>query len=107
MKYTTSYQTPLGQILLAADETGLTGLWFEGAKHYAAGLDPKHEEKELPVFGTTRKWLDLSAAGFSAANPYGRFSVPGPDLGDPSADSIRADDDLRGTGRGDREGERD
>lgn len=63
MKYTTSYQTPLGQILLAADETGLTGLWFEGAKHYAAGLDPKHEEKELPVFETTRKWLDLYFAG--------------------------------------------
>lgn len=63
MQYTTSYQTPLGRILLAADETGLTGLWFEGAKHYAAGLDPKHEEKELPVFGTTRKWLDLYFAG--------------------------------------------
>lgn len=63
MKYTTSYQTPLGQILLAADETGLTGLWFEGAKHYGAGLDPEHEEKDMPVFETVRNWLDLYFAG--------------------------------------------
>lgn len=59
MQYTTSYQTPLGQVLLAADETGLTGLWFEGAKHYGAGLDPEHEEKEMPVFDTVRKWLKM------------------------------------------------
>lgn len=59
MQYTTSYQTPLGQVLLAADETGLTGLWFEGAKHYGAGFDPEHEEKEMPVFDAVRKWLKM------------------------------------------------
>ncbi len=58
-QFCASYQTPLGQVLLAADETGLTGLWFEGAKHYGAGLDPEHEEKEMPVFDTVRKWLKL------------------------------------------------
>ena len=26
--------SPLGDILLAADEVGLTGLWFEGQKNY-------------------------------------------------------------------------
>lgn len=30
MTYTSTYQSPLGGILLAADEIGLTGLWFEG-----------------------------------------------------------------------------
>ena len=59
MQYTTSYQTPLGQVLLAADETGLTGLWFEGAKHYGAGLDPENEEKEMPVFVAVRKRLTM------------------------------------------------
>ena len=29
MQYTTTYQSPLGKILLAADEIGITGLWFE------------------------------------------------------------------------------
>lgn len=29
------YDSPLGRILLAADERGLTGLWFEGQKYFA------------------------------------------------------------------------
>ena len=29
MMYTMHYDSPLGGILLAADEEGLTGLWFE------------------------------------------------------------------------------
>lgn len=63
MKYTSTYKTPLGNVLLAADETGLTGLWFEGAKFYAAGLAPEHEEKELPVFETAKEWLKAYFAG--------------------------------------------
>ena len=30
MVYTCQYQSPMGDILLAADEIGLTGLWFVG-----------------------------------------------------------------------------
>ena len=30
MVYTCRYKSPLGEILLAANEIGLTGLWFEG-----------------------------------------------------------------------------
>jgi len=32
MIYTYKYKSPLGHILLAADEVGITGLWFEGQK---------------------------------------------------------------------------
>ena len=42
MQYTQHYDSPLGGILLAADEVGLTGLWFDGAKYFAAGLDPAY-----------------------------------------------------------------
>lgn len=63
MQYTATYQSPVGEILLAADEIGLTGLWFEGEKFYAKGLDPEHEEKELPVFKTAKKWLDIYFSG--------------------------------------------
>ena len=35
MVYTYKYKSPLGNILLAADEVGLTGLWFEGQKYFA------------------------------------------------------------------------
>lgn len=63
MQYTTKYQSPVGGILLAADEIGLTGLWFKGGKFYADHLDPEHEEKELPVFETVKNWLDIYFSG--------------------------------------------
>ena len=63
MQYTAKYQSPVGEILLAADEIGLTGLWFDGEKFYADSLDPEHEEKELPVFEAVRKWLDIYFSG--------------------------------------------
>ena len=47
MQYTSHYESPLGNILLAADEAGLTGLWFADQKYYAADLDKEHEEKEI------------------------------------------------------------
>ena len=52
MQYISHYESPLGNILLAADEAGLTGLWFEDQKYYAADLDKEHEEKEIPLFET-------------------------------------------------------
>lgn len=63
MQYISHYQSPLGGILLAADEIGLTGLWFEGQKYFALYLDKEHEEKEVPVFETAKRWLDIYFAG--------------------------------------------
>lgn len=59
MQYTTTYHSPVGEILLAADDIGLTGLWFEGEKYYALSLDKEHEEKEVPVFAEVKRWLDI------------------------------------------------
>lgn len=63
MQYTSKYKSPLGNILLAADETGLTGLWFEGQKYFALCLHEENEEKELPVFEQAKKWLDIYFSG--------------------------------------------
>ena len=71
MQYINRYQSPLGEILLAADEIGLTGLWFEGQKYFALYLEKEHEEKELPVFEQAKKWL---AIYFSGREPD--FQVP-------------------------------
>ena len=35
---TTTFASPLGEILLAADGRGLTGLWFEGQEHFGSTL---------------------------------------------------------------------
>lgn len=63
MQYIAHYPSPLGSILLAADDTGLTGLWFEGAKYYAAGLDRGSEEKDNPVLGRAKEWLAVYFSG--------------------------------------------
>ena len=63
MQYTARYESPLGGILLAADEEGLTGLWFDGEKYYAENLAPDHREGCLPVFEETRRWLDIYFSG--------------------------------------------
>lgn len=63
MQYTSTYQSPLGEILLACDETALTGLWFQGEKYYALGLDKEHEARETPVFAETKRWLDVYFSG--------------------------------------------
>ena len=63
MQYTSAYQSPVGEILLACDEIGLTGLWFEGEKFYALSLDKAHEEREMPVFAEVKRWLDIYFSG--------------------------------------------
>ena len=63
MQYTTFYESPIGRMLLAADDTGLTGLWFEGQKYFARCLDRETEEKELPVFAEAKRWLDIYYSG--------------------------------------------
>lgn len=63
MQYTTTYASPIGGILLAADDIGLTGLWFDGETFYAKNLAPEHEEKEVPVFKEVKRWLDLYFSG--------------------------------------------
>lgn len=63
MQYVNHYESPFGDILLAADMAGLTGLWFDGEKYYANHLDPEHEEKNLPVFEETKRWLTIYFSG--------------------------------------------
>ena len=63
MIYTQHYESPLGGILLAADDTGLTGLWFEGQKYFARTLDAVHREQETAVLSEARRWLDVYFSG--------------------------------------------
>ena len=66
MEYLHRTETPLGEILLSSDGEALTGLWFEGQKHFGAGLPAHCEEGSLPVFEETERWL---AAYFGGKDP--------------------------------------
>ena len=63
MTYTMHYDSPLGKILLAADEEGMTGVWFETQKYFAAKLPPENEEGTTPVLGDACRWLDVYFSG--------------------------------------------
>lgn len=63
MQYTQNYESPLGRVLLASDGESLTGLWFDGQKYFGSTLTGQHEQKALPVFGETVRWLDIYFGG--------------------------------------------
>lgn len=71
MEYVSNYISPLGKMLLAADDKGLAGAWFEGQKYFARGLSSEYEERELSLFKDVKYWLDLY---FSGQEP--KFQVP-------------------------------
>lgn len=58
MVYVSKYNSRLGGITIASDGNFLTGLWFNGQKHFACNLSKKFEYKELEIFSLTKKWLD-------------------------------------------------
>ena len=57
------YESPLGGVLLAADESGLTGLWFEGQKYFADNLPAERAERETETLALAKRWLDIYFAG--------------------------------------------
>lgn len=63
MTYIQHCDSPLGGILLAADEIGLTGLWFEGQKYFARDLSDERVEQETPFSPEARRWLDIYFTG--------------------------------------------
>ena len=86
MIYTCTYKSPIGDILIASDEIGLTGLWFEGQKYFANTLPDEYvtnlniSDQHMPsshmsdktasyeseILTDTRRWLDIY---FSGQNP--------------------------------------
>ena len=82
---TLSHQTPLGEIVLAARENALTGLWFRGQKYEFATL--KGERVENPDSALLReaaRWVD---AYFEGRRPDPR-ALPLRPLGTPFREKV-------------------
>ena len=57
----TSYDSPLGEIVLLFEDDALAGLWFAGQKYFpAAAMVP---DEGLSLFYAARRWLDAYFAG--------------------------------------------
>ena len=59
MYYSTSYMSPVGNLLLASSDTSLIGLWIEGQKYFrATAPEAMEERKDIPVLNAAKDWLD-------------------------------------------------
>lgn len=63
MELTHRYASPLGGITMACDSGVLTGLWFDGQKHFGEGLCDDYAEGESPAFELADRWLDRYFSG--------------------------------------------
>lgn len=97
MVYTCKYKSLIGDILLAADEIGLTGLWFEGQKYFANTLPEDYVPQETKILTEAKKWLDVY---FSGEEPNllhhssERFNIQKGSVADFTGDPLRTDDHI-------------
>jgi methylated-DNA-[protein]-cysteine S-methyltransferase len=63
MDYIHHYHSPLGGITMASDGKALTGLWFDGQKHFAETLSAAYSERDLSAFDEAVRWLDIYFGG--------------------------------------------
>ena len=90
MTYVHDYSSPVGKILLAANEDSLTGLWFYGAKYFAAGLESERTEMLTPVLEQTdfvpplemhgsafqrSVWAELMKIPYGQTSSYGEIAL--------------------------------
>ena len=63
MLYIAHYASPVGNILLAAKNNALVGLWLH-KKHYSSAFtEETTEQEDYPILQQTKKWLDAYFAG--------------------------------------------
>lgn len=58
MIYIAHYDSFIGNILLAAKNNKLIGLWFQDQKYYPTNFQEEIKEESVPILEKTKKWLD-------------------------------------------------
>ena len=82
MIYTTTYESPIGKLFLAARDGALIGLWIQGQKYFPEKLFSKPEGvtdsagKDCGILARTEVWLDQYFAG-DRTDPGRLKFVPG------------------------------
>ena len=64
MLYISKYKSPIGNLLIAAKENKLVGLWLENQKYYLSNFKEETEISDnLKILVDTKKWLDRYFTG--------------------------------------------
>ncbi|MDR1536420.1 MAG: methylated-DNA--[protein]-cysteine S-methyltransferase [Clostridiales bacterium] len=68
MIHSTTYSSPLGKLLLAANGASLIGVWMEGQKYFGGAITEDMTDKsDLSILIVAKKWLDEYFAGLKPA----------------------------------------
>ena len=57
------YESPLGVITLACDESSIIGLWFQGQAYFGSTLPEKPEATGSSLLTDAKRWLDIYFSG--------------------------------------------
>ena len=68
--YSTSYSSPLGEMMIASDGEAVCGVWFFGQKHFPS--DDFTRNDALAIFKKVKQWLDDY---FNGLNPKIDFKI--------------------------------
>ncbi len=63
MRCKSYYNSPLGRIVLKADDDGLSGLGFEDHMKIDESSEKGYKEHEITLFKDARRWLDIYFRG--------------------------------------------
>jgi methylated-DNA-[protein]-cysteine S-methyltransferase len=63
MKYYTEYKSPIGVLVLISDGSNITWLGIRGQKYAIGQFDDLALNPDLPVFDSTKRWLDIYFSG--------------------------------------------
>lgn len=58
MFYSTYYNSPIGEMLIASDGEAIVGLWFCGQKHFKETIGETVHNDDLAIFKKATGWLD-------------------------------------------------
>ncbi|MBQ6987219.1 MAG: methylated-DNA--[Oscillibacter sp.] len=61
--YVYHYASPVGALTLCSDGASLTGLYFDGQKHFLEGCPGPYEEAPTAALEQSARWLDAYFAG--------------------------------------------
>lgn len=63
MNCKSTYNSPIGEIVLASSDNRLSGLWFAGQKYFGSTLQGDEEDAENQAILQAKAWLDSYFAG--------------------------------------------
>jgi methylated-DNA-[protein]-cysteine S-methyltransferase len=72
MYYSTSYNSPIGELFIVSDGEAINGVWFHNQKFFKSTVDETVENDDLEIFKKVKEWLDEY---FEGKNPQIDFML--------------------------------